>query len=138
MLEPVRFTTNDPAKLAGELDRFVRSVARELGSRPPARWSAITTVSGRTGLTTIVYPKLDELVPVNPSLGAVDLILPRPSAADAGRSVLVTLGAVTYPCRLLPGPRAINAVSSPITLPSTLAAYLAVWDGAGWWTVNDA
>lgn len=138
MLELVRFTTTDPAKLATELDRFVRSVARELVARAAARWNPIGMVSGRTGLTTIVYPKLDELVPVNPSLGPVDVVLPRPTAADAGRSVLVALGAVTYPCRLLPGRAAINVAFSPLTLPSILAAYLVVWDGADWWTVNDA
>lgn len=140
MLELVRFSTNDPAKLTSELDRFVLAVRRELAdsARTSAeRFTPRAVTNGVAGTTQTVTAKLGELVPVNPALGPVDVYLPPARTADAGRSLLVTVQSSANLARLQPGTVLLNMSAATLAL-ATVAAYLVVWDGAAWWTVHNA
>jgi hypothetical protein len=140
MLDLVRFSTNDPARLTRELDRFVLAVRRELEAAARAaaqRFVPRSVTSGIAGSTVAVTAKLGELVPVNPALGPVDVYLPRATPADAGRSLLITVRDATNAVRIQPGVPTINMGAGPVTL-SVVAAYLVTWDSSGWWTVYHA
>lgn len=142
MLEPVRFTTHDPAKLAAELDRFVLAVKRELASaqaQAAERYRPRQPTYGAPGSTVKVAPKLGELVPLVPALGSVDVLLPSTGTPDdASRSILLVRKNTSNTVTLLPGTKPINGSLTAVTLPAVLGAYIVVWDGVAWWTVNDA
>jgi hypothetical protein len=140
MLQPIRFTTTEPGKLSTELDRLVRDLQRELVAARLSsgeRWAPQPTVNGIAGQTVVAKAKPGDLLPVNSALGAVDVALPTLTPGEAARSVLVlrssTLNAVT-----LRSTRPINAGATSVALPGQASAFLAVWDGASWWTVNGA
>lgn len=140
MLDLIRFSTRDPGKLTQELDRFVLAVRRELADSARAsaeRYTPRPITNGVAGSTATVAAKLGELVPVNPALGPVDVWLPRALPADAGRSLLITVRDATNAVRLRAGSVPLNMGTGAVTL-SLVAAYVALWDGSGWWTVNDA
>lgn len=142
MLEPIRFSTSDPGKLSQELDRFVRDVQRELLAVEARAFTSFTpreAVHGRPGVTVTAQPKLGDLLPLSAALGPIDVLLPSCTRADMGRCLLLVQRAAVSGCTLRSGVLRLNgSAGGTITLPATLAAYLLVWDGTGWWTVNDA
>lgn len=141
MLERVRFSTKDPDALGRELDRFLNSVDSELRrlERQSARKLTLAeTVSGRTGVVTQAFAAFDTILPVNCANGDVDVVLPAAARADAGRVILIERLSTSSVVRLQAGTRLVNNNTASVTLPTTRAAYLAEWDGIGFWTVNDA
>lgn len=139
MLESTRFRTSEP-DLAQDLDRFVLELRRELDRMRTAAGRLFTlaeVVHGRAGSVIAASPKFGELVPLSPAQGALDVNLPTATAADAGRVIGLIVRSTSNACTLRPRGVLVNLAAS-VALPTTLAAYIVLWDGAGWWTVNDA
>jgi len=142
VLERVRFTTTDPAKLAVELDRFVLKLQDEFATLRrfcAERYIPAPTVSGKAGgAVAMAVASFGTIVPVNSANGDVDIALPSAQRSDAGRSLLVERLSTSNVVRIQAGTRLVNNDAPTVTLPTTRAAYIVTFDGIGFWTVNDA
>lgn len=119
----------DPELLARECERMATEIERLTqvisGRRLGLLVGGILRANGQA-------LQFDALNRVEPPSGGLTLTLPRATARDAGKEVVVAVGGAAGAVTIAAVDARVNRAAS-ITLPTAIGAHRLSWDGVEWW-----